>query len=133
MPFKPGQSGNPAGRPKGSKHKTTLIVEALLEEGARDVVQAVLQAARDGDISACRVVLERILPPIKERPIELMLPDTSTAKGISLASQCVLDAVADGGLTPNEGKVLSDLVEARRKALETQELESRIAALEAKQ
>ena len=29
-PFKPGQSGNPAGKPKGARHRTTLAVEALL-------------------------------------------------------------------------------------------------------
>jgi hypothetical protein len=28
-PFQPGQSGNPAGRPKGSKHVSTIILEML--------------------------------------------------------------------------------------------------------
>jgi hypothetical protein len=31
MPFEPGKSGNPAGKLKGTRNKTTLAVEALLD------------------------------------------------------------------------------------------------------
>jgi Family of unknown function (DUF5681) len=29
--FKPGESGNPAGKPKGARNKVTLAIEALLD------------------------------------------------------------------------------------------------------
>ncbi len=133
MAFQPGQSGNPAGRPKGSKHKALRLVEAMLEGGAREVVEAVLQAARNGDVAACRVVLERILPVRRERPVEISLPDTSTAAGVSKAAQCVLESVADGTITWSEGKALADMVEMRRKCLELEDIEQRLQVLEQRQ
>jgi hypothetical protein len=33
-PFEHGQSGNPSGRPKGARNKTTIAVEALLDNEA---------------------------------------------------------------------------------------------------
>lgn len=131
MPFQPGVSGNPAGRPRGSRNKSLRLVESLLDDGAAEVVQAVLHAARNGDVAACRVVLERVLPVMREKPIELLLPPTKTAQGISDAAECVVEAVADGSISIGEGKSLMTILETRRKALETVELETRIAALEA--
>ena len=44
----------------------------------------------------------------------------------------ILQAVAAGDILPGEAATLAGIVEARRKALETQELEQRISALECK-
>lgn len=129
--WKPGQSGNPAGRPKGSRNRVTLIALAAMEEGGEEIARLVVDAARGGDLSAARFVLERLCPPLRERPVSLELPDTSTAQGVAQAQAAVLQAVTTGELTPGEGATLAGLVEARRKALETEELERRIAALEA--
>jgi len=43
----------------------------------------------------------------------------------------VVQAVAGGELTPDEGAILTSILEARRKSIETQDHESRIAVLEA--
>jgi len=130
--FKPGQSGNPAGKPKGTGNKATLAVLALMESGAKEITEAVIAQARAGDLTAARMVLDRLAPPARERPVSIDLPATDTAEGISAASQAVIQAVAAGELTPGEGATLAGIVEARRRALETQELEQRIAALEGK-
>ncbi len=130
--WKKGQSGNPAGKQPGSRNKATLMVLGLMEEGAKEITQAVIDAARGGDLSAARLVLERLVPPTRERPISIDLPDTSTAEGISLAQQAIIQAVGMGELLPGEGNVLAGLVEARRKALESLELEKRISNLEGK-
>ena len=58
------------------------------------------------------------------------LPPVTDATGVSTAFDAVLQAVAGGELTPEEGASITTLLEARRKAIETVELEARIAALE---
>ena len=128
--WKPGQSGNPSGRPSGSRNKATIIALSLMEGAAEEITQAVIDAARGGDLSAARLVLERLAPPMRERPISIDLPDTSSAEGINQAQQAIIEAVGMGELLLGEGSALAGLVEARRKALETIELEQRVAALE---
>lgn len=131
--WKPGQSGNPAGKPRGARNKATLMVLSLMEQGAEEITKAVVDAARGGDLGAARMVLERLAPPMRERPIAIDLPRTDTAEGINRAQQVIIEAVGMGELLPGEGNVLAGLVEARRKALETIELEQRVTALEEKQ
>jgi len=129
--FKPGQSGNPKGRPKGALNRTTRAILSLMEGEAEDITRTAIEAAKGGDMAAVRLVLDRLVPIAKERHVALSgFPDTSTAAGISAASAAVVEAVTAGALTPGEGVTLSNLLEGRRKALETQELEARIAALE---
>jgi hypothetical protein len=130
--WKPGQSGNPKGKPKGSRNRMTLVALAAMEEGADAIARKVVEMAKNGDIPAARLVLERLVPPAKERPISLTLPDTKTANGIAQAQGAILTAVAAGELLPGEGATLAGIIEGRRKALETLELEARISALEGK-
>lgn len=127
---KKGESGNPAGKLRGARNKATMMVFGLMEQGAEEITRAVVEAARGGDLSAARLVLERLAPPARERPIAIDLPNTDTAEGIDQAQQAIIAAVGSGELLPGEGNVLAGLVEARRKALETIELEQRVTALE---
>jgi hypothetical protein len=130
--WKPGQSGNPKGRPRGSRNRVTLVALAAMEEGAEAIARKIVDQAKSGDMSAARLVLERLVPPAKERPIFLALPDTGSAEGIAQAQAAILRAVATGDLLPGEATTLAGIVEARRKALETLELEQRISLLEGK-
>ncbi|MDP2835256.1 MAG: DUF5681 domain-containing protein [Pseudomonadota bacterium] len=130
--WKPGQSGNAMGKPTGCRNKATMMVLSLMEQGAEEITQAVVNAARAGDLSAARLVLERLAPPMRERPISIALPDTATSGGIDKAAQTVLKAAATGELLLGEAQALSGIIEGRRKAMETFELEQRITALENK-
>lgn len=130
VPFKPGFSGNPSGKPRGSKHKVTRILEAIMDGQAELVMQTMVAAALAGDVNAAKFILERCVAPRKERPLQIDLPDTSTIDGVQQAQSAILQAVANGEIFPTEATILSNLTENRRKALETVELESRIAALE---
>jgi len=128
--WKPGQSGNPKGKPPGSRNRATMMVIGLMQQGAEEITRAVVDAARGGDLSAARLVLERLAPPLRERPIAIDLPNTDTPEGIDQAQRAIVEAVAAGELLLGEGNALAGLVEARRKALETIELERRVTALE---
>lgn len=127
-----GQSGNPAGKPRGARNRATLMVLSLMEQGAEEITKAVVDSAKGGDLSAARLVLERLAPPMRERPIAIDLPSTDTAEGINQAQQAIIEAVGMGELLPGEGSALAGLVELRRKALETIELEQRVTTLEEK-
>jgi hypothetical protein len=127
-----GTSGNLAGKPTGSRNKATLAVLTLMEQGAKEITEAVVAAAKTGDLTAARMILDRLAPHAKERPVSLVLPNTDTVEGVSAAQQVILQAVAAGDLLPGEGTALAGIVEARRKSIETLQLDLRIAALEAR-
>ena len=132
--FQPGQSGNPAGRPKGSRGRATILAQAILDRDVEAVTERIVKAALDGDLTAGRLVLERAVPPMKERPLTVDLPpEMRTAEQLSQAAESVFRAVAEGDLLPGEGQALMAMIELRRKALETEELAQRVAALEAQE
>lgn len=131
-PFKKDQSGNPSGRPQGSRNKATLAVENLLDGEAEKLTRKAVEMALAGDTTALRLCLERLSPPHRDRPIKLALPGFSNCGEAVQAQAEVIRAVADGSLTPSEGRVLTDMLEAQRRAFEAEDLERRIAALEYK-
>lgn len=128
--WKPGQSGNPAGRKKGMRRRITVAAERLMEDDAENVVRSVLAAARDGDMAAAKLVLERIVPVRRGRPVEVALPPIQSPADLTAATAAVVAAVGSGELTPEEGQAVGALLEAHTRALETAELERRVAALE---
>jgi hypothetical protein len=87
----PGKSGNPAGRPKGSRNKTTLAVEALLDREAEDLTRKAIELAKGGDLVALRLCLDRICPPRKESPVSFVLPPLNTAADAKQASAAILN------------------------------------------
>jgi hypothetical protein len=125
-----GQSGNVKGKPKGSLNKVTLAIQSLLDGEAEALTRKAIELAMDGDMSALKLCLDRICPPRKSRPIQIDLPDVNTADGVSQAQVTTVQAVAEGEITPEEGKVLADILEARRRSIETQEHEARLNKLE---
>jgi hypothetical protein len=128
--WKKGESGNPGGKQPGTLNKKTVLAMSLLAKDLEAVTQSIIKAALKGDMQAARFIVERMVPPMRERPISLELPTIDTLASISAAQQAILDAVARGDLLPGEGTTLAGIVEQRRKAIETEELEQRIAALE---
>lgn len=129
--FKPGQSGNPAGRPPGSRNRATVFAQELMEKDIEAIVRKVVDAAVSGNLPAAKLVIERLVPPMRERPISVALPeDVSTAAGVNEAAAAVLRAACSGDLLPGEAQTLAAILETRRRTIETDELERRIAALE---
>jgi hypothetical protein len=128
----PGQSGNPSGRPKGSRHRALLALDAMGQENSADIMQAVVAAAKGGDMRAADILLRRLWPERKGRPVTLDLPPMQTAADLPAALSAVAAAVAAGDVTPEEGQAIAAVVEAHRRAIETAEIEQRLAALEAR-
>ena len=65
MPFEPGQSGNPAGKAKGTRNKVTLAIEALLDGEAEALTRKAIELAKAGDMAALRLCMDRLAPPRK--------------------------------------------------------------------
>ncbi|HMF19639.1 MAG TPA: DUF5681 domain-containing protein, partial [Gemmataceae bacterium] len=127
--FKPGNPGGP-GRPQGSRNKASLLLDELADGEASFILTQVMEAAKGGDMRAAEIILARIWPVKKGRPISLQLPSIKTAHDVVAAVGVVADAVGTGEITPDEGQAVAAILEAKRKAIETVELESRAAALE---
>src|SRR6266478_4161588 len=77
--FRKGVSGNPAGRPHGARNRATALAEQLLEGEAERLVREAIDRAMDGDVLAMRLCLERILPVLRGRRIQLDLPSEDVA------------------------------------------------------
>jgi len=126
-PFQPGN----AGRPKGSRNRTTQAVEALLAGEAEALTRRAVELALEGDTTALRLCLERIAPPQKDRPVTFALPRLETPADAVKASAALLTAVASGDLTPSEAEALSKLVERFVRAVEAHHILERLESLEA--
>ena len=125
-PFAP---GNP-GRPPGSKHKATLAIEALLEGEAEAIGRKCIERALEGDGLALRLVMERLVPLRRGRLVEFDMPEVGGGADLARALGAVLKATAAGSLTPDEASAIAHIIDTRRRALETAELEQRVDVLE---
>jgi hypothetical protein len=130
-PFPKGTTGNPRGRPKGTRHKATLAAEVLLDGEAEALTRRCVELALGGDMTAMRLCMDRLLPPRRERPVSFRLPPIQTADDAVTAAAALVNAVASGMLTPGEAADLAKLVQAYTDALEASEVERRLAELEA--
>ena len=125
-----GQSGNPKGKPKGARHATVQALDLLGRNSGEEILLAIIRSAISGDARSAELVLRRIWPEQKGRPLFLDLPAISDSSSMLAALARIIEAAASGEITTDEGAGLAGLVEAQRRAIETGELAERIAALE---
>ena len=125
--WKPGQTGNPKGRPPGVSAITKL--RASIAGEVPEILASLVVAAKGGDVQAARLILERVLPPVKatEQAVTLQLPEDG-----SLTDQgwAVLAAVSAGSLAPGQGAQLLAAIGTLAKVTEIDELEARLTKLE---
>ena len=122
-------SGN-TGRPKGSRNKTTLVIESLLQGQAEALTQTAVTKALEGDSVALRLCMERIAPAPKDQPVSFSLPEMNNALDASAAAGSLLTAVSKGELTPIEATRVMGLIDSYRRSLELTDIEERLRALE---
>jgi Family of unknown function (DUF5681) len=111
MRFQPGQSGNPAGRPPGSLNKKTLAAQALLDERTEEMVTNLMDRSKNGEPAAMRLVIDRLLPTGRNRPVAIDLPVIKTPEDAELALTVVTDELAAGKLTIAEASALVALID----------------------
>ena len=91
MQFQKGQSGNPAGRPRGSRNKMTVLMQNLLEGEAEAITRKVIDMAKEGDMAAIRVCMDRLVPARRSGAIACELPPLETRGGAVSAMARVID------------------------------------------
>jgi Family of unknown function (DUF5681) len=125
LKFKSGQSGNPNGRPK-DKTPATLIRKAVADE-MPTIIQTIITAAKNGDMQACKVLLDRICPPLKAlaQPISVATGSSLTETGTN-----VINATLAGDVPPDIGSHLITALTNQVKLIELQELTERLTRLE---
>jgi hypothetical protein len=130
MLFQRGQSGNPAGRPRGSRNRATALFRDLLEDNAEAIVRKAISLAKTGDMSAIRICMDRLAPARRKAPVPFPLPPLEKAADTVAAVTRIVAAVADGELTPAEAAELAKVIDIYLRSLETTGFEERLTRLE---
>jgi hypothetical protein len=126
MTFLPGQSGNPAGRPRGSRNKKTLFLEALLDGESEALMRRLIGLAKMGDDLAMRLCVERMMPPRRERPVPLPLPRIDSEADARRASSEVIEALSEGEVTPKEAEQLLRAIAGAGVIMQSGEMAERV-------
>src|SRR5262249_24824710 len=111
MRFQSGQSGNPAGRPPGSLNKKTLEAQEAMIERAQEVIDSIVDRAKNGESAAMRAAMERLVPAGANRRVAIDLPVIKTPEDAELALSVVTDELSAGTLTIAEASALVNLID----------------------
>jgi hypothetical protein len=130
MTFHKGESGNPAGRQRGSRNRTTILMQSLLEADGEALARKAIDLAKGGDLAALRMCMDRLVPARKHEPIAVDLPRLDTAADTVTAASTIVAAVAAGELAPSEAADIAKVVDIYVRALATQAFEERLVKLE---
>lgn len=123
--FVKGQSGNPAGRPKGLNGQ---LRDALNDHG-QEVIDKIIEAAKDGDMAALKMCLDRLVPPLRptSKPVNIDLPEDL---GLAATSRHLLEAAANGKVEPDIAAQLINSLASLARITEITELDERIKQIE---
>jgi len=123
----PGQSGNPKGRRPG-----TGAVQKLRDkigEFIPDIIEQLVAKAREGDVGAARLLLERVVPPVKAveegKPINFPADADLTTQG-----HAVMRAAAEGVISASQAASFMTALGSLARVVEVNDLLKRIEALE---
>ena len=128
--FKKGNVSNPAGKPKGSRHKSTMAAMALLQGEAQALTRVCIDKALEGDLTALKLCLDRIIPPSKDHPIDISLPKIGSISDMPIFTESLINAVTSGEIGATEGEKLCKIVSAHTQAIQLSTFEQRLSDLE---
>jgi len=130
MQFQKGQSGNPAGRPRGSLNRATVLAQELLSARVESIAGKLIELAERGDMRAIRVCMDRLVPMVKHQPIAVELPPIEKPADSVEAAASIAAAVAAGELTATEAAQLAKVVDVYVSALASKGFDERLSKLE---
>src|SRR5258708_3915093 len=109
--FEPGGPGGP-GRPQGSRNAATLVLDKIADDAGEAILEKMIETAKGGDMRAADIVLSRIWPVRKGRPISLAepLPSIKSAADVVAALGMLAELVGSGELTPDEGAAVAAIM-----------------------
>ena len=129
MPFKQGVSGNPRGRQPGQT-AGAQIRQAIIAR-KEDILKAVINAAVGGDMTACKMLLDRITPSLKPVAAQVAIK-VSDGAGLSEQAAAVIKSALSGEVSPDIASQLVTAISSLAKIIEIDELTKRVEALEQK-
>jgi hypothetical protein len=113
-PFAKGVSGNPKGRPPGSRNRSTLLVQAILEHGAEALGKKAVELALEGDKAMLQFCLSRVVPPCRDAAITVDLPALNSPARCREAAGKIIRSAANGEMTPSAAAIMIELIDAQR-------------------
>jgi hypothetical protein len=128
--FQPGESGNPRGRPRGSRNAATIALEALLGGEGEAITRTAVQLAKEGHPMAMKLCLERFYPAPKDRVVTFPLRPINCARDAADAMSDVMKAVSSGQLTPSDAEQISKVVGCTVRAFEVAAMSERAISLD---
>ena len=129
-PFEKGRSGNPAGRPRGARNRATRAMQKLLDGESDALTRKAVELALDGNTTALRLCLDRLLAPRRDRAAPLKLPPVEDAGGLAGAMAAITAAAGNGEISSTEAGRWARLVAVFLNALDAYDYEQRLHALE---
>jgi hypothetical protein len=128
-PFEPGNKFG-RGRLRGSRNKKTLPAQQLLDEHGESIVRKALIKGLEGDARMLQTLLPYLLQRRKDLPLHTAALRTTTATELSQSFEVVLQKTCSGQITLGHAPKLTDLIEARRQLLQTEEFGRPLQVLE---
>jgi hypothetical protein len=128
-PFQPGNKYG-CGRPPGSRNQVASKSQTILEEHEEILIKKCVHMALQENVTALRLCIERLEPILRQRTPRFKMPSLTSMAGVDAASGAVINGVARGRLTTEQGEAFTEMLEGRRKIIETAQFEGRLKALE---
>jgi Family of unknown function (DUF5681) len=112
-PFRKGVSGNPAGKPKGCRNRAAVLLDTINDDDLTAIVTKLVTQAKAGDMTAIKILLDRLVPAPRARAVTLKLPSLAegNCRSKAAALAAVLNAMAAGDIDPGEAAIIAELVE----------------------
>jgi hypothetical protein len=130
MRFKKGQSGNPAGRPQGSRNHAATRIRDLLGPKTGEIVNKLTDMALAGNIGAIRLCLDRLVPTGKYEPLLCEMRPLAKAADAVGAMAGLASAAAAGEVTADEAAKFAKMISVYVDTLEAHDFEERLTKLE---
>jgi hypothetical protein len=127
--FAKGNPGGP-GRPRGAVQGAASALDQVAVEASAELIKVAIELARTGDREMLKMVMARVWPQRRGRPLDIDGPAVDAMPDMAAAATRIAHLVMQGELSPQEGREVSALLEMQRRMIETWDHEKRIRALE---